>query len=53
MSSSQIEVAMVDMLPENERYAPTSLYQAFKSNAIAWENLIVIPDKGFYRINLP
>ena len=53
MSSSQIEVAMVDMLPENERYAPTSLYQAFKGNAIAWENLIVIPDKGFYRINLP
>ena len=53
MSSSQIEEAMIDMLPENIYYAPTSLYQAFKGNTIAWESLIVREDKGFYRINLP
>ena len=53
MSSSQIEEAMIDMLPENIYYAPTSLYQAFKGNKIAWESLILREDKGFYRINLP
>jgi len=53
MSSSQIEEAMIDMLPENRYYAPTSLYQAFKGNKIAWESLIIRKDKGFYRINLP
>ena len=53
MSSSQIEEAMIDMLAENIYYAPTSLYQAFKGNTIAWESLIVREDKGFYRINLP
>ena len=53
MSSSQIEDAMDDLMPDNERYAPTSLYQAFKGNKIAWESLIIRKDKGFYRINLP
>ena len=53
MSSSQIEEAMIDMLPENRYYAPISLYQAFKGNKIAWESLIIRKDKGFYRINLP
>jgi len=53
MSSTQIEEAMIDMLPENRYYAPTSLYQAFKGNKIAWDSLIIRIDKGFYRINLP